>query len=282
MPNRNNNPRRHPVRRVVLCVLLVCVIAAAVLFGLLASKVKKLRQGAAFDFSYSVTSTSSETPVLYSVLEKANATQGSVSGVYAPGKLLLTLRQQNASSPFTHVYISSTETLYDVGQLYKTARAAIVNAYSVASLVLPENWTLGNYISQTQLATLLGVELGKVEMQDMANFTLALGALRRAEPAGALDGYTYFRLQEQDASLNSPELIIGVPLREILSGSIPLHIILTIPQHSAKVELTGTLHAANSTIITPTSRMSDEDIATFAQLRQTVEELLQYVQQLAG
>lgn len=294
---------RHTVRNILLIVLLVCILAAVALYFLLSSKVKKLQQGAAFDFSYTVTSTAAEEPTLYAVLKSAKATQGDVYGVYAPGKLLLSFYQLNgteataiwdaasgemtlhpeakASEPFTRVYVDSTETLYDVGQLYNTARKAIVNAYPIASSLLPE-WSLGNYISQTQIATLLGVEASTVEMQDMTNFTLALTALRSVTPTGALEGFSYFQLTMPDATLDSPVLIFGVPKTALFSSTIPVHVLLTIPQHSVKVELLGTLNAADSTIIAPTSRMKDEDIAVFAQIRQTVEQLLKFAQQAAG
>lgn len=303
MASSKRRARRHTVRNIILCVLLVCIVAVAAVFFLLNSKVKKLQQGAAFDFSYTVTATSAESPVLYTVLEKTNATQGSVYGVYAPGKLLLSFYQltgttptatwdaqtgaltlhpeARASEPFTRVYVDSSETLYDVGQLYDTARQAIVDTYPLAGSLLPD-WSLGNYISQTQLATLLGVETGSVEMQDMTGFTLALAALKKAEPQGALSGYTYFRLENPDATLSSPDLIIGVPLKSVLAETTPVHIMLTIPQHGVRVELLGTVEPADTTIIAPSSRMKDQDIATFAQIRQTVEELLQVIQQATG
>lgn len=295
-----NKRRRHTVRNIVLIALLVCVIAAAAAGAALWRKISALQNGAQFEFAYTVTPTGSETPVLYTVLEKASATQGSLYGVYAPNKLLLSLYQLSgdtpaaswspdtrtvtlhseakADEPFTRVYIDSDETLYDVGQLYETARQAIISAYPIASALLPE-WSLGNYISQTQLSTLLGVDTSKVEMQEMADFALILTALKRVEPTDALEGCTYFRLEIPNAEQDSPELIIGVPLSGLFNDEIPLHILLTIPQHSAKIELLGTLSAADSTIISPTSRMQDEDIEVFAQIRQTVEELLQFVQQ---
>lgn len=291
---------RHVVRNLILCILLLCVIAAAVACGLLYRKIKSLQQGAAFDLSYSVASTSAEAPVLYTILEKADATQGELYGVYAPGKLLLSLYQLSgaqsaatwdaatgevtlhpdakAAEPFTRIYIDSTETLYDAGQLYDTIRQAIIEAYPLASALLPE-WSLGNYISQTQLATLLGVEPAAVEMQDMADFSLALKALKRVEPEGALDGFTYFQLTLPDAAADAPVLVLGVPPKALLAKTTPLHILLTIPQHSVRVELLGTLRAADTTVIAPSSRIKDEDIAVLAQIRQAAEDLLQFIQQ---
>lgn len=296
----NKKRQRHTARNIVLIALLVCVIAAAALGAAVWRRVSALQKGAQFEFAYTVTYTSAEQPVLYTVLEKASATQGSLYGVYAPNKLLVSLYQLSggtpaaswdadarkvtlnagtkAAEPFTRVYIDSDETLYDVGQLYGTARQAIIDAYPIASALLPE-WGLGNYISQTQLSTLLGVDTSKVEMQEIADFSLILTALKRAQPAEALDGCTYFKLEMPNAAQDAPELVFGVPLGGVLSDEIPLHILLIIPQHNAKIELLGTLSAADSTIIAPTSRMKDEDIETLAQIRQTVEQLLQFVRQ---
>ena len=50
------------------------------------------------------------------------------------------------------MYISSSETLYDVGQLYKISALSITGSYPLASLA--PDWSLGSYISQAQLASL--------------------------------------------------------------------------------------------------------------------------------
>ena len=102
---------------------------------------------------------------------------GSVSGQYAPGKLQLSFYQLNEddsvkTSPFTRIYIDSEETLFDIGQLYTVLRQAVTDKLSLASVLLPE-WSLGDYISQTQAAAVLGVETNKVELQELSGFTLS-------------------------------------------------------------------------------------------------------------
>lgn len=282
MASSRKHSHNHPVRTLVLCLLAVCIVAAATAFGVLYFKGKKVAQGAEFQFSYTITPTTTEAPVLYSVLEKTGTTQGTLNGIYEPGKLLVSLyQQQSAAEPFTRVYIDSSETLYDVGQLYDAVRAAIVDAYPLADAILPA-WTLGSYISQTQLAALLGVETGSVEMQDMTGFAFALGALRPTKPEGAMDGYYYFRLDNTAAGENAPELVLGVPLNGLFASETPLHILLAIPEHGVKAELSGTVTAAETTVLAPESRMKDEDIAVFAQIRQTVEQLMALGQQVAG
>ena len=263
---KSSQKRSHAVLIVVVCLLAVCLVAGGTAFGLLRHKVKAIQAGAEFSFDYTVTSTTSQTPALYGILQQAGATQGSVTGQYAPGKFQLVLAAQNGS-PFTRVYIDPDETLYDAGQLYTYLRGQIVEAAPLAGLVLP-SWSMGSYISQTQLATLLGTETSAVEMQDVTHLTLALSALQKVSPAGALDGYTYYQLPAGDTSLTC---VVGLPMKSLFAQTTPLHILLTIPEHEVTISLQGTVTAAETTVLAPTSRMSDDDIAAFVQLRQSLE-----------
>ena len=212
------------------------------------------------------------------MLEQVGATQGTVSGQYAPGRFQFALTSQKSGSAFTRVYIDANETMYDAGQLYTYLRGEIVDAAPLAGLVLP-NWSMGSYISQTQLASLLGVELSAVEMQDMTNLTLGLGALQKVTPAGALDGYTYYQLPAGETDLTC---IVGLPLKELFSGTTPLHILLTIPEHAVNVSLSGTVTAAETAVVAPTSRMSDADVDNFVQLRQALEKFAEVLQKAAS
>lgn len=296
----HHSKRRRPILTIVLCLLAICAVTVAVGYSMLNSKLKKLQQGAEFDFAYTVTCTSAEAPALYTILDTTHTTQGSVYGLYEPGKLLVSLYRLTGttstavydpenktlalipdareSEPFTRVYVSGGETLYDVGQLYSTIRRVIVGEYPITDAVLPQ-WTLGNYISQTQLATALGVELGTVDMQDMTGFEpLALTAMKPATSENALDGFSYYTLASTSTDPSAPTLVFGLSKKNLFSRTTPLHILLTIPEHSVKVELLGTLSPAEATVSAPTSRMQDSDIETFAQIRQTVEDLMSLAQ----
>ena len=146
---------------VALAVVLVAVVAAVgVVFFQLHSKISALQTGASFTFRYEIAPNSPDKPPLLNILERVNASSGSVSGQYAPGKLQLSFYQLNEddsvkTSPFTRVYIDSEETLFDIGQLYTVLRQAVTDKLSLASVLLPE-WSLGDYISQTQAAAVLG------------------------------------------------------------------------------------------------------------------------------
>lgn len=277
-----NNKRGRAALVVVLCLLALCLAAGGTVYGLLSRKVKAIQAGADFDFRYTVTSTASRTPALYGVLEQVGATQGTVSGQYAPGKFQFTLTSQKNNSAFTRVYIDANETLYDAGQLYTYLRGEIVAAAPLAGLVLP-NWSMGSYISQTQLASLLGVDDTATSLQSMSDFQLDLKKIKKVQPENAKAGYLYFRLETDDTAADSPVLTLGVEKSGLLRAASPaVHILLDIPAHGIHTELTGTVTPAAPTLTAPTSRMQDSDIASLVQLRQTVESVVQFVQGAAS
>ncbi len=274
----SSKKRSRAVIVVVVCLFLTCVVAAATVYGLLSHKVRSIQNGGEFNCTYQVTSTSAETPTLYGILNTVGATSGTVTGQYTSGKIQLALSTKNSSVPFTRVYIDQNETLYDAGQLYSVLRSGIVDAYPLAGLVLP-TWNLGNYISQTQLATALGVELQSVELQDMTGFSLVLGALKKVTPDNAIDGYTYYQIPSTGE--NTPVLIVGLPLKSLFEASTPLHILLSIPEHEVNIELNGTLTASEPVIVAPASQMSDDDVDTFVQIRKALESFSQFIQSLS-
>ena len=265
----------------VLILVLLAVVAAVTGYSLVARRVKALQAGAAFTFDYESTSTA-DSPALYTILQKTGSTKGTVNGLYAPDALQLSISAPDAvipAGPLTRVYISSSETLYDVGQLYKNIRSSITGSYPLASLLLPD-WSLGSYISQAQLASLLGVDTTATSLQDMTEFELPQKKLQRVQPENAKDGYLYFQLNTGDASANAPVLVIGLEKSRFFADAIPVHILLTIPEHGVSIQLTGTVSAQTVVLTAPTSRMKDEDIQTLVQIRDTIQSVLQFVQTL--
>ena len=162
---------------VLLCLVLVCVVAAAVLYSLVSRRVKAFQSGASFALDYTITSTEAEPPALYALLDKFGGTTGSLTGQYTPRAVQLALYPTGTSTvndaPLTRMYISEEETLYDAGQLYNKLRSTVVAEYPLASLLLP-GWSLGSYISQDQLATLLGVDPAATGLQQVNDFQLDL------------------------------------------------------------------------------------------------------------
>lgn len=266
----------------LLCLLVLCLAAGGTAYALLRQKVRAIQAGAEFDFSYTVTSPAAETPALYGVLQQAGAAQGTVSGQYAPGKFQFALTSGKTGNAFTRVYIDAKETLYDAGQLYTYLRNEVVSAAPLAGLVLP-GWSMGSYISQTQLASLLGVDDTATSLQSMNDFQLDLKKIKKVQPENAKEGYLYFRLETDDTAADSPVLTLGVEKSGLLRAVSPaVHILLDIPAHGIHTELTGTVTPAAPTLTAPTSRMQDSDIASLVQLRQTVESVVQFVQGAAS
>ena len=106
--------------------------------------------------------------------------------------------------------------------------------------------------------------------------------LQRVQPDGAKDGYLYFQLDTGDASANAPVLVIGLEKSRFFADAIPVHILLTIPEHGVSIQLTGTVSAQTVVLTAPTSRMKDEDIQTLVQIRDTIQSVLQFVQTAAN
>ena len=182
---------------VLLCLVLVCVVAAAVLYSFVSRKIKAFQSGASFALDYTITSTEAEPPALYALLDKFGGTTGSLTGQYTPRAVQLALYPTGTSTvndaPLTRMYISEEETLYDAGQLYNKLRSTVVAEYPLASLLLP-GWSLGSYISQDQLAALLGVDPAATGLQQVNDFQLEIKQIQTVQPANAKEGYLYLQL----------------------------------------------------------------------------------------
>ena len=264
---------------VLLCLVLVCVVAAAVLYSLVSRRVKAFQSGASFALDYTITSTEAEPPALYALLDKFGGTTGSLTGQYTPRAVQLALYPTGTSTvndaPLTRMYISEEETLYDAGQLYNKLRSTVVAEYPLASLLLP-GWSLGSYISQDQLATLLGVDPAATGLQQ------DLKQLKTVQPANAKKGYLYLQLPNLAAGEDAPQLILGIEKQGLLKTLSPkVHILLDVPAHHIHAELSGTVTAAQTEVTAPTSRMQDSDVESLVQLRKTIESIVQFVQTAA-
>ncbi len=266
----------------LLCLALVCVVGAFALVGLFSSKCKALKAGTTYSFDYTIQSTAAEPPALYRLLEQFGGTEGFVSGSSSADKLQLSLyTQADRTTPLTRFFISPEETLYDVEDLYSALRSAVVTQYPLADLLIPQ-WSLGDYISQTQLAEVLGVDSSSISLQNTTAFQLDWKKLKLVQPENGLDGYLYFQF-EPTAADNTTSLILGFAKEDLLRSASPkTHVLLTLPAQQLSIELTGSLAAAQTVLAAPTSRMKDEDIATLVQLRQTIQSVVEFVQSAVG
>lgn len=266
----------------ILCLVLVCAVGAAVLFGLFSRKLKALQAGTTFSFDYQIGSTADEPPALYRLLEQFEGTQGTVTGSSSADSLQVSLyRKADRTEPLTRVYISPETTLYDVEQIYSTLRSAIVAEYPLADYLIP-HWSLGDYISQTQLAQILGVDSTDTSLTAMTGFRFSWKDLERVQPEQALDGYFYLQFAPQDAAPDEPVLILGFAKENLLQTFSPMtHVLLHLPEQQISIELKGAITPAQTVLTAPTSRMQDADVAALVQLRETIESVIQFVEQTA-
>ena len=242
---KSSKKRSRAVVTVVACILAVCLVAALVLFSLVNSKVRALQKGAAFEFSYNITAQdSSSTPALYNILKQVGATSGDVAGLYSPGQLQL--------------------------YLYRTLRDSIADSAPLVGAFLPE-WSLPNYITQTQLAKILGVPNTQVAMQEMSGYTMTLSRQCIVHPDYAKKDYTYYQFpsEGEDAAV----LVVGLPLKSLLfDDTIPVDVHVEIPAHGVNAALSGTLEAGVNSLSAPVSVISDSDINSIVQLRERLEQ----------
>lgn len=145
-------------------------------------------------------------------------------------------------------------------------------------LLLIPDWSLGSYISQSQLASLLGVGTEATSLQDVTEFQLDAKGLQRVQPESARDGYLYFQLNTGSAGADAPVLVVGFQKDKFFDDAIPVELQLTIPAHDVTIRLSGTVSARTVSLTAPTSRMKDDDIQTLVQIRETIQSVLQFVQ----
>jgi len=108
-------------------------------------------------------------------------------------------------------------------------------------------------------------------------YTLKLDPKWIVHPDYDPHGFTYFQFPSE--GVGSPTLVLGLPLKSLLfDDSIPVDIHLEIPSHDVSVTLTGSVAPVVNSLSAPTDLIQDSDIASFVQLRQTLEQIAQLVQ----
>lgn len=171
---------------------------------------------------------------------------------------------------FTDLYIDANDTYFDAGRLYRTLRDSIADSAPLVGAFLPE-WSLPNYITQAQLAKILGVPNTQVAMQEMSGYTITLSRQCVVHPDYAKKGYTYYQFpsEGEDAAV----LVVGLPLKSLLfDDTIPVDVHVEIPAHGVNAALSGTLKAGVNSLSAPVSVISDSDIDSIVQLRERLEQ----------
>ena len=260
------------------------VLAAAVLLGgfglLLHSRIDALRRGSAFHFDYTVTSTSAQPSATWSLLEALGATTGTLSGQNSGSDLTLSWYAPGKEEPYTQLVLADGQVYLDVRQIYRTFLSGLHAQYPAIASLIPD-WGLGDYITGSQMATLLGQEPAMNGLEQYQSGAFALAALEPAHPDQGLDGYFYFTLKEP---LGGIGITVGFPPSSLWSALwgvfFRCHVLVDIPSQGLRLELTGKALPGEYAIQTPASVMRDEDIAALAELIQTVRSIADFVKQL--
>ena len=135
---------------------------------------------------------------------------------------------------------------------------------------LPE-WSLPNYITQAQLAKILGVPNTQVAITgDVRLYPDPQPPVYRP-PRLCQKGYIYYQFpsEGEDAAV----LVVGLPLKSLLfDDTIPVDVHVEIPAHGVNAALSGTLKAGVNSLSAPVSVISDSDIDSIVQLRERLEQ----------
>ena len=119
------------------------------------------------------------------------------------------------------------------------------------------------------------IEIENEDAEKIATVGDAVEQIKNRFFVVARDGYRYYQFP---AAADGTTLVLGFPMDSLFSDTTPVHILLTIPEHNVHIQLTGTVTSAKTVLSPPASRMSDEDIATLAQIRQSVESVWKMIQ----
>ena len=193
---RAHRTHSRPVLRAVLALLAVLALALGGLWLFLRGRAQALLAGASFRFDYTVASAWAEPSPAYAALEALDALSGSVTGVTSGDDLQLSwyslplsaLQAGDSAQPFTDLCVKDGQVYLNVRQVYRTLLSGLTARYPVASALLPD-WTLGDYITQDQLARLLGAEPAVSGAGQYSAAAFAPGQMERVQPEQALDGY---------------------------------------------------------------------------------------------
>lgn len=286
--SRSSSRRSRTVLLAVLALLAAAALALLGLYAFIRAKAGALQAGAAFTFDYTVTSTSPEPSTAYAVLDALDALTGSISGQSSGDSLYLAwynvgsaaFQSDQAPGPdqaFTDLYVKDGLVYLNVRQIYRTLLSGLSAQYPVITSLIPD-WGLGDYITQTQLARLLGAEPAVAEMEQYSAAAFAPGQMQRVRPEGALDGYLYFAPQDT----GSAEIVIGFPPRSLFAEFFTCHVLVELPGQGLHFELTGRALPGDYDIEAPASVMQDGDIDALAAIFDAVRSILAFVRQLSG
>lgn len=278
--SKHRTARRHTALTVLVALLVAAALALLAAWAFLRGRVEALTAGAAFGFDYTVTSTAPEASLAWRTLDALGALSGSVTGQTHGDDVAVSLYTPGAedASPYTELYVVDGQVYLNVRQLYRTFLSQLTAQYPAVAPLIPD-WGLGEYVTQDQLALLLGAEPAVGEMQNYSVSVFDPRRMRRVQPEGAIEGYLYFT-PEQDTG--DAVLTVGFPLHSLWSDFFYCHVLVELPGQGLRFSLTGKALAGDYAIAAPASVMRDEDIAALADLFNAVRAIADFVRELAG
>ena len=264
--------------RVGLVLLAIAAVFLLVFYLIVRSRAGALQKGSAFSFEYQVTSTAAEPSAAYKTLDAMSGLTGTLSGQSSGSDLYLAWYAAGQEEPFTDIYVQDSTVLLNVRQIYRTFLSGLTAKYPLVGSLIPD-WSLGDYITQDQLALLLGSQPAVSEMENYSVSAFSPSDLQQVHPQDGLKGYFYFTPKQ---TLGGADVVIGFPIQSLWTEFFRCHIIVDLPSQSLHLEMTGKALPGTYDIQLPDSVMRDEDINALSQIIQAVRSIAQLVAQMVG
>lgn len=264
--------------RVGLVLLAAAAAFLLVFYLVVRSRSSAFQKGSAFSFDYKVTSTAAEPSAAYTTLEALNGLTGTLSGQSNGSDLYLAWYAAGQEQPFTDIYVQDGTVLLNIRQIYRTFLSSLSAKYPLIASLIPD-WTLGDYITQDQLAVLMGSQPAVSEMENYSVSAFSPSDLKRVYPQDSLEGYFYFTPRQ---SFGDAEVVIGFPIQSLWTEFFRCQILVDLPVQGLHLELTGKVLPGTYDIQIPDSVMRDEDINALSEIIQAVRSIAQMVTQMVG
>lgn len=277
--SRSHSALSRPAKLAIRAGFILLAVAAALLlifYLIVRSRAGALQKGAAFSFDYQVTSTATEKSTAYTTLEALDALTGTLSGQSHGSDLYLAWYAAGQEQSFTDIYVQDGTVLLNIRQIYRTFLSGLTAKYPLIGSLVPD-WTLGDYITQNQLETLLGKEPAVSEMERYSVSAFSPSDLEQVHPKNGMEGYLYFTPKQ---SWGDATVIIGFPIQSLWTEFFRCQVLVDLPSQGLHLEMNGKALPGDYEIHMPSSVMQDEDINALANIIQAVRSIIQLVKQI--
>ena len=264
--------------RAGLVLLAAAAVFLLIFYLVVRSRAGALQKGSVFSFDYQVTSTAAEPSAAYNTLKALDGLTGTLSGQSSGSDLYLAWYAAGQDQPFTDIYVQDGTVLLNIRQIYRTFLSGLSAKYPLIGSLIPD-WTLGDYITQDQLAVLMGSQPAVSEMENYSVSAFSPSDLQQVHPQDGIEGYLYFTPRQ---SLGDAEVVIGFPIQSLWTEFFRCQILVDLPAQGLHLELTGKALPGTYDIQLPDSVMQDDDINALSEIIQAVRSIAQLVGQMVG